>query len=162
MSLIRISRWIYRSSSMSRPRSLSQMGKMRMISRMKWKVRELLDIARQTYSAYTIPGFIDDYEAHYQGAPARKTSSRSQSPSSSTSPLPASDISHDRHGWVDHLAVRYASGQGHSLQKPPMPMDDGDCPLDKHLLERVYTDPFIYIVLLYCKVGFGLNIIECN
>lgn len=43
-----------------------------------------------------------------------------------------------------------------------MPMQDGDCPLDQQLLERVYTDPYIYIVLLYCKVSIVLNTFDCT
>lgn len=129
-------------------------------SRTKCKVCHLLHGAHQTYLAHAIPGFIDD-GANSQILQRRSPHPDSQSPSSSTLPLPQSDTSHDRHDWVDHLAARYASGQGQTLHRPSLPMDDGDCPLEKHILERVYTDPYIYIVLLYCKVGIHPDRFQC-
>lgn len=159
--LIPLSRWILANCSMWRRRNQPKRRRTTAALRTR-KVSQLLPEVRQTYLACIVPGFIIDDDANTQPSDVRSSPRISQSPPSPTVPLPQSDASHDRHGWVDHLAVRYASGQGQTLQRPSLTMDVGDCPLDKQLLERVYADPLIHVVLLYCKVGTVSINLDCD
>lgn len=63
---------------------------------------------------------------------------------------PTDSTVHDRHSWIDQLSLRYNSGR--SVASTSNAGDEARA-FSKQLLERIYSDPFIYIVLLYCKVG---------